>query len=124
MPTPEPVHAAQAIQGTSGEARTRAPRPDVEPDPSSTLDRFLVGLFVAVPLLALLAAIPIAWGWGLGWHDIVIGFVFYVIAGFGVSMGLHRHFTHCSFKAAKPLRVALAIGGSIAIEGPVLVWVA
>jgi stearoyl-CoA desaturase (delta-9 desaturase) len=47
-----------------------------------------------------------------------------VIAGFGISMGFHRHFTHSSFKAAKPLRVALAIGGSIAIEGPVLVWVA
>jgi len=108
-----------------GEAtRTRAPRPDVEPEPSSPLDRFLVGLFVAVPLLALLAAVPLAWGWGLGWHDIVIGLAFYLIAGFGVTMGFHRHFTHCSFKAARPLRVALAVAGSLAIEGPVLVWVA
>src|SRR5499427_1836279 len=113
-----------ATPGQAEAARARAPRPDVEPEPSSPLDRFLIGLFVVVPLLAVLAAIPLAWGWGLGWHDIVIGIVFYVIAGFGVSMGLHRHFTHCSFKAAKPLRVALAIGGSIAIEGPVLVWVA
>jgi len=39
-------------------------------------------------------------------------------------MGFHRHFTHCSFKAAKPLHVSLAIAGSLAIEGPVLVWVA
>ena len=77
-----------------------------------------------VPLLALLAAVPLAWGWGLGWHDIVIGFVFYVVAGMGISMGFHRHFTRCSFKAVKPLRVALAIAGSLAIEGPVLVWVA
>jgi stearoyl-CoA desaturase (delta-9 desaturase) len=104
--------------------RARAPRPDVEPEPSSPLDRFLVGVFVAVPLLAVLAAVPLAWGWGLGWHDIVIGFAFYLIAGFGVTMGFHRHFTHCSFKAAKPLRVALAVAGSLAIEGPVLVWVA
>jgi stearoyl-CoA desaturase (delta-9 desaturase) len=105
-------------------ARVRAPRPDIEPEPSSSLDRFLVGLFVAVPLLAVLAAVPLAWGWGLGWHDIVIGFVFYVIAGLGISMGFHRYFTHSSFKAARPLHVALAIAGSIAIEGPVLVWVA
>jgi len=77
-----------------------------------------------VPLLAVLAAVPLAWGWGLGWHDIVIAFVFYVITGMGITMGFHRHFTHSSFKAARPLRVSLAIAGSLAIEGPVLVWVA
>jgi stearoyl-CoA desaturase (Delta-9 desaturase) len=103
---------------------TRTTRPDVEPEPSGSLDRFMVAVFVAVPLLAVLAAVPLAWGWGLGWHDIVLGFVFYVITGLGVTMGFHRHFTHCSYKAAKPLRVALAIAGSMAIEGPVLVWVA
>src|SRR5215470_15250231 len=100
------VPAAPPTENPDGAARPRTPRPDVEPEPSSRLDRFLVGLFVAVPLLAVLAAVPLAWGWGLGWHDIVIGFVFYVIAGYGVTMGLHRHFTHCSFKAAKPLHVA------------------
>jgi stearoyl-CoA desaturase (delta-9 desaturase) len=110
--------------GPADAARARAPRPDVEPEPSSSFARFLVGLFVVVPLLALLAAIPLAWGWGLGWHDVVIGFVFYVVTGMGISMGFHRHFTHCSFKAVKPLRIALAIAGSLAIEGPLLVWVA
>src|SRR5215472_13087033 len=96
-PTPDPAEAA----------RTRAPRPDVEPEPSGPFDRFLIGLFVVVPLLAVLAAVPLAWGWGLGWHDVVIAAVFYVIAGMGISMGFHRHFTHSSFKAAKPLRVAM-----------------
>ena len=118
------VPAAPPTANPDGAARTRAPRPDVEPEPSGRLDRFLVGLFVAVPLLAVLAAIPLAWGWGLGWHDIVIAFVFYVVTGMGITMGFHRHFTHSSFKAARPLRVSLAIAGSLAIEGPVLVWVA
>ena len=118
------VPAAPPTANPDGAARTRAPRPDVEPEPSGRLDRFLVGLFVAVPLLAVLAAVPLAWGWGLGWHDIVIAFVFYVITGMGITMGFHRHFTHSSFKAARPLRVSLAIAGSLAIEGPVLVWVA
>ena len=116
--------AVPAAPDTAEAARARAPRPDVEPEPSGPVARFLVGLFVVVPLLALLAAVPLAWGWGLGWHDIVIGFVFYVVAGMGISMGFHRYFTHSSFKAAKPLRVALAIAGSLAIEGPLLVWVA
>jgi stearoyl-CoA desaturase (Delta-9 desaturase) len=118
------VPAAPPTPNPDGAARTRAPRPDVEPEPNSRLDRSLVGLFVAVPLLAVLAAIPLAWGWGLGWHDIVIAFVFYVVTGMGITMGFHRHFTHSSFKAARPLRVSLAIAGSLAIEGPVLVWVA
>ncbi len=114
----------RAAPDAAGGARARAPRPDVEPEPSGRFARFLVAAFVVVPLLAVLAAVPLVWGWGLGWHDIVIGFVFYVVAGMGISMGFHRHFTHCSFKAAKPLRVALAIAGSLAIEGPLLVWVA
>ena len=114
-PTPNPAEVA----------RTRAPRPDIEPEPNGPLDRFLVGLFVAVPLLAVLAAIPLAWGWGLGWHDIVIALRLLRGHRHGRSrMGFHRHFTHSSFKAARPLRVSLAIAGSLAIEGPVLVWVA
>jgi stearoyl-CoA desaturase (delta-9 desaturase) len=118
------VPAAPPTANPAEATRTRTPRPDIEPEPNSRLDRFLVGLFVAVPLLAVLAAIPLAWGWGLGWHDIVIAFVFYVVSGMGITMGFHRHFTHSSFKAARPLRVSLAIAGSLAIEGPVLVWVA
>jgi stearoyl-CoA desaturase (delta-9 desaturase) len=75
-------------------------------------------------MLALIAAIPLAWGWGLGWHDVVIAIVFYMISGLGISMGFHRYFTHGSFKANTGLRVALAVAGSLAIEGPVLTWVA
>ena len=121
LPTGPP--STSATQGTPASA-PRVPLPDVEPEPSSFRDRFLVGLFVVVPLLAVTAAVPLVWGWGLGWHDVVIAAVFYVIAGMGISMGFHRHFTHNSFKAAKPLRVAMAIAGSLAVEGPLLVWVA
>jgi stearoyl-CoA desaturase (Delta-9 desaturase) len=101
-----------------------ASRPDLEPEGGSLVQRVLVGVFVAVPLLALLAAAPFAWGWGLGWHDIVIALVFYVVSGLGISAGFHRYFTHLSFKANRPLRIALAVAGSLAFEGPVLNWVA
>jgi stearoyl-CoA desaturase (Delta-9 desaturase) len=102
----------------------RTPLPDIEPEPSSLADRVLVGVFVVVPLLAVAGAAWMAWGWGLSWQDAVIAFVFYVVSGMGISMGFHRHFTHSSFKATRPLRIALAIAGSLAIDGPVLVWVA
>ena len=99
-------------------------RPEIDPEPSSTFERVLVGVFVAVPFLALVAAIPVAWGWGLGWHDIVIAVAFYLVTGLGISMGLHRYFTHGSFKAVRGFKIALAVAGSLAIEGPVITWVA
>ncbi|HTW19127.1 MAG TPA: acyl-CoA desaturase [Mycobacteriales bacterium] len=79
---------------------------------------------IVVPLLALVAAIPVAWGWGIGWHDILLAFVMYAISGHGITVGFHRYFTHGAFKAKKALRIALAVAGSLAIEGPVIRWVA
>jgi stearoyl-CoA desaturase (delta-9 desaturase) len=99
-------------------------KPEIEPEPRSTFERVLVGVFVAVPLLALIAAVPLAWGWGLGWHDIVIALGFYYVTGLGISVGLHRYFTHGSFKAVRGFKIALALAGSLAIEGPVITWVA
>jgi stearoyl-CoA desaturase (delta-9 desaturase) len=81
-------------------------------------------VLIAGPLLALLAAVPIVWGWGLGWHDLVIALVMYAVSGHGITVGFHRYFTHGAFKAKKALRVALAVAGSLAIEGPVIRWVA
>jgi stearoyl-CoA desaturase (delta-9 desaturase) len=87
-------------------------------------EQFALYSFVIVPFLAFLAAIPVAWGWGLGWTDAVLFLVFYVVSGMGITIGYHRLFTHGSFKAVRALRVALAVAGSMAIEGPVIRWVA
>ncbi|HEY2507603.1 MAG TPA: acyl-CoA desaturase [Streptosporangiaceae bacterium] len=113
-----PLSASAASQRRSG------PRPDTEGDQKTLSRRLLVGIFVSVPTLALAAAIPLAWGWALGWHDLLIGLVFYVVTGLGVTVGYHRYFTHSSFKAKKGLRAALAIAGSMSLEGSVLDWVA
>jgi len=86
--------------------------------------QFFVYLFVVVPCVALVAAVPFAWGWGLGWVDVGLGVVFYVLSGLGVTVGFHRLFTHGSFKANKGVRAALAIAGMTALQGPVITWVA
>jgi stearoyl-CoA desaturase (Delta-9 desaturase) len=87
-------------------------------------EHVLVQVFVVVPFLALLAAVPLAWGWGLTWTDIGLAVGFYFVSGLGVTVGYHRLFTHSSFRANRPLRIALAIAGSLAMEGPAIAWVA
>jgi stearoyl-CoA desaturase (delta-9 desaturase) len=101
-----------------------APRPDLDADKAGTGEKILIATFVVVPMLALIAAVPLAWGWGITWQTVVIAVVFYMVSGLGISMGFHRYFTHSSFKANRGLKIALAIAGSLAIEGPVLTWTA
>jgi stearoyl-CoA desaturase (delta-9 desaturase) len=87
---------------------------------------FLVALwsFVTIPFLALLAAVPVAWGGWLSWTDVAIAVPFYIVAGLGITVGFHRYFTHGSFKAKRWLRITLAVAGSLAIEGNIIQWVA
>jgi stearoyl-CoA desaturase (delta-9 desaturase) len=90
----------------------------------STSRMVLVGVFTAVPMLALAASVPAAWGWGLSWLDIGLAAFFYCLTCLGVTIGFHRYFTHGAFKANRALRIALAVAGSAAMQGPVVTWVA
>jgi stearoyl-CoA desaturase (delta-9 desaturase) len=103
--------------------RTEA-RPEIAPNPKGNFEKGLLAVFIVVPLLAVVAAVPFAWGWGLGWTDLAIMFVFYAISGLGVTVGYHRHFTHGAFKAKRPLRIVLAVAGGLSIEMSVIDWVA
>jgi stearoyl-CoA desaturase (delta-9 desaturase) len=104
-----------------------APDPAGEADPpdfKSWWEQVLLFLFVAVPFAAVFAAIPLLWGWGLTWQDAVIAVSMYLIAANGITVGFHRYFTHRAFRAKRWLRVSLAVAGSMAIQGPVVQWVA
>ena len=87
-------------------------------------EQVALAIFIAVPLLAIAAAGFVLWGRGLSWTDVILSTVFYAVTLHGITVGFHRHFTHGSFKANRPLRIGLAIAGSMAIEGPVTRWVA
>ncbi|GAA3302749.1 hypothetical protein GCM10020295_49400 [Streptomyces cinereospinus] len=63
-------------------------------------------------------------GPGVSWLDLGLLVFFYFLGCHGITIGFHRHFTHSSFKAKRPLRIALAIAGSMAVEGPLVRWVA
>jgi len=93
-------------------------------DRQSKAEQITLGIFIVVPFLAVFAAVPVAWGGWLGWSDVVIALVMYVVTGLGITVGYHRLFTHKSFKPNRPVKIALAVAGSMAIEGPVIRWVA
>jgi stearoyl-CoA desaturase (Delta-9 desaturase) len=79
---------------------------------------------VIVPFVAFIAAVTLLWNKIIGWHDIVALAVMYVLAGFGVTIGFHRMLTHRSFQTSKPVEYLFAVLGSMAVQGPVIHWVA
>ena len=104
------------------------PRPDLnggwEAETKHGSEQIALFLFITIPFVALIAAVPLAWGWGLGWVDVAIFAIMFTVSSHGITVGFHRYFTHGSFKANRGLRIALALAGSLAIEGPVVRWVA
>ncbi|MER7266694.1 acyl-CoA desaturase [Micromonospora carbonacea] len=105
------------------ESRPTGPKPLTQ-GPQSRGILVALWAFVVVPFLALLAALPVAWGGWLGWTDVAVAGFWYVVSGLGITVGYHRYFTHGSFRARPWLRVALAVSGSLAVQGEIIQWVA
>src|SRR5689334_15542033 len=103
--------------------QTRGPKPLTEGDQSTGV-MIALWAFVVIPFLALIAAVPVAWGGWLSWTDVAISVICYVVSGLGVTVGFHRYLTHGSFKAARWLRIVLTVAGSMAVEGSAIQWVA
>jgi stearoyl-CoA desaturase (delta-9 desaturase) len=101
-----------------------ATRDDVEPVKNERADRIVTGAVTVLPFVALGVVCWQLWADLLRWSDVAVFLIMYVICATGVTVGFHRHLTHRSFKAKKPVRFTLAAMGSIAIEGPVISWVA
>ena len=75
-----------------------------------------------IPLAGVGLAIWLLWGSGIGMTDLILFLSFYAATGLGITVGYHRLFTHRSFRAVPPVRVALALMGSMAVEGSVVDW--
>jgi stearoyl-CoA desaturase (Delta-9 desaturase) len=77
-----------------------------------------------VPFLAFIAAIVLLWNSIVDWSDLAVLAMMYVVAGLGVTIGYHRLLTHRSFQTSKPMEYLFATLGSMAVQGPVIAWVA
>jgi len=79
---------------------------------------------VIVPFVAVLAAIPLLWNSLVGWTDVTIMVGVYLATAFGITIGYHRLLTHRSFETYRPIKYLFAVLGSMAVQGPVIGWVA
>lgn len=91
---------------------------------NTSVERIATFVAVTVPFLGLIAAIYGLWGWGVTWVELVSLVVMYLATGMGITVGYHRLFTHRAFEAVRPVKYLLAVLGSMAVQGPVLRWVA
>ena len=79
---------------------------------------------VMLPFLGFIAAVVLLWNTLVDWSDLAVMLIMYVITGYGVTLGFHRLLTHRSFQTHKALEYGFAALGSMAVQGPVMTWVA
>lgn len=76
------------------------------------------------PLVAAVVVAIDAIGAPVPWRNLALLAVFYVVIMHGVTLGYHRLFTHRSFEARRPLKIVLAVLGSMSLQGSLIGWVA
>src|SRR5581483_3408377 len=64
------------------------------------------------------------WGWGFRWTDLGLLLGGYFLTALGITVGFHRLFTHRSFETYRIIQAIWGILGSMAVQGPLLKWVA
>lgn len=79
---------------------------------------------VVVPFAATIAAIVLLWNSLVSPADLAIAMVMYLLTAIGITVGFHRLLTHRSFQTSKPVEYVFAALGSMAVQGPVISWVA
>ena len=100
------------------------PVAEMVPIVHETSERIVRWVVFVVPPAALAVGGWLAWGGSLHWPDLLVLAITYTLTGLGITVGFHRLLTHRSFKTTRAVRAVLAVLGSMAVEGPVLEWVA
>lgn len=79
---------------------------------------------VVLPFVATITAAALFWNRLVTPADLAIAAVMYLLTAVGITVGFHRLLTHRSFQTSKPIEYLFAVLGSMAVQGPVISWVA
>jgi stearoyl-CoA desaturase (delta-9 desaturase) len=77
-----------------------------------------------LPFAAFIAAVVLLWNEAVSWRDLAIFGGMYFVTAMGITIGYHRLFTHRAFDAPRPVKYLFAALGSMAVQGPLIDWVA
>ncbi len=87
-------------------------------------NRRLNAISILVPITGTAAAIA-SWPFFTPTNSTLAIFaLFFVLNGFGVTLGLHRYFTHRAFETSPLVAALLAVFGTWSFQGPIARWVA
>jgi stearoyl-CoA desaturase (Delta-9 desaturase) len=113
-PSPATYTSSEDSPDPQGDAMTRP----------TLLVRSLNLFAILLPFAGFIAAIAFLWGTGFSWLHLGLLVGGYLLTAVGVTVGFHRLFTHKSFDTNPVITAILGILGSMAVEGPILRWVA
>jgi stearoyl-CoA desaturase (delta-9 desaturase) len=94
------------------------PRDEI-PQRKSLSVRLMTLVVIVAPLLGVISAPLLVWGWGFGWTDLGLLLGMYVLTALGITVGVHR-----SFDTYMWAKFIWAILGSMSVQGSLLRWVA
>src|SRR6266516_3030426 len=86
--------------------------------PNPQLYRTLLTAIAALgPIFVAAVVLVRSIGEPIPWFEIALAGIFLAVIGHGVTIGFHRLFTHRSFEASRPLKITLAVLGSMSFQG-------
>jgi stearoyl-CoA desaturase (delta-9 desaturase) len=88
------------------------------------LERNVNVVAVVLPFLGVVIGGVLLWSNFLSPLDLAIMAAMYMLTAIGITVGFHRLLTHRAFQTHQWLRYTLAVLGSMAVQGPVIDWVA
>src|SRR5262249_24492419 len=90
----------------------------------SLAQRVPIAMVTTAPLLVAAYGLWRGFGGTSLWIPLALTIGFMVVVGHGVTVGFHRLLAHRSFAASRPLKISLALVGSLSFQGSLLGWVA
>ncbi|HEY8515425.1 MAG TPA: acyl-CoA desaturase [Candidatus Binatia bacterium] len=125
------MSAAQDVGSVAGSvgrvrgARALPPGAVRIPSPRArAIERAVLLVITVVPAIGAVVGVWLLVSGRLGAAQHAIFAGMYLFTGFGITLGYHRLLAHRAFRTGRVLRGVLAVAGAMAIQGPVMRWVA
>ncbi len=108
------------VEAEHVDGETPVPTEALLPTPRG--QKTMMVLVTTIPFVAVMVAIWLSWNVAVGWVDLALFGVLYVLCALGITVGFHRMLTHRAFRAVPPLRAVLLALGSMAMQGRAIGW--